>query len=327
MKVDELGEISLIRHIASLLKGAVPNSSLLLGPGDDAAAWRSSYPVTIATTDALIQGVHFLPSTLSWRDLGWKALAINLSDVASMGGEPLYALVSLDLPPATEVEAVLDFYRGFLELAGKFGVSVAGGNLSQAGKVSVHVTVVGGLSSEAMLTRSGARPGDLVAVTGYLGAAAAGLRLLRAKKEGPETLLQAHRRPQPRVQEGQRLLALGLRVAMDISDGLLSDLGQMCLASGVAARVWKGRVPIHPAARLAFPRRCLAMALGGGEDYELLFAGPRERVEVAQKALDIPIAVIGQMEAGEPGRVTLVDERGRELPMPDVGWDHFGRGR
>jgi len=322
-----LGEISLIKRIVSLLPEAGTRQDLLLGPGDDAAAWRSPYPITLATTDALIQGVHFLPSTTSWRDLGWKALAINLSDIAAMGGAPTYALVSLDLPPDTEVEAVVDFYRGLLELAARFEVAIAGGNLTRADKVSIHITLMGGLPSETMLRRSAGRPGDAIAVTGHLGASAAGLRLTKAKKEGPaaEALLQAHRRPWPRVEEGKTLLSLGIKAAMDISDGLLSDLGQMCLASKVTARIWADRIPVHPNVREVFTRQALRLALAGGEDYELLFAGPPGRVEQARKSSPVPITVIGELEDGEAGRVVILDRWGQELPAMERGWDHFRR--
>ena len=327
MRVAELGEIPLIKRIVSLLPEIGQGQDLLLGPGDDTAAWRSPYPITLSTTDALIQGVHFLSSTISWRDLGWKALAVNLSDIAAMGGTPTYALVSLDLPPDTEVESVVDFYRGFLDLAARFEVTIAGGNVSRADRVSVHITLMGGLPSESMLRRSAAKPGDAIAVTGHLGASAAGLRLIKAKKEGPaaEALLQAHRRPWPRVQEGKSLLQLGIKAAMDISDGLLSDLGQLCLASKLTARIWADRIPIHPNVREVFTRQALRLALAGGEDYELLFSCPPGLVEQARKSLPVPLTVIGELEDGEAGKVVILDRWGQELPAVERGWDHFRR--
>lgn len=327
MKVSELGEFPLIQRIARVVAESGPCASdLLVGIGDDAAAWRSVSPVTLATTDSLIQGVHFDLATVPWRDLGWKALAANLSDIAAMGGRPRYVLVSLGLPPDTEVEAVMDFYRGLMELAREFGVAVAGGNLSRASEVSIHLSLLGEALEEGMLLRSSARPGDTVAVTGYLGGAAAGLKALTEGSPLEEALRLAHLRPRPRVAEGQALVRCGIRAAIDISDGLLQDLSQMGLASGTAARVWFSQVPVHPLARQALPTECLELALSGGEDYELLFTGPQEQVEAARRALSLPVTAIGRMEVGKAGRVTLVDGEGREVAAGGRGWDHFSPG-
>ena len=178
MKVWELGEFALIELIAGIV-GKPSSNDIVLGIGDDASAWRTEASIQIGTTDILIQDVHFTLKTVTWRDLGWKALAINISDIAAMGGKPSYALVSLGLPPETEVDSVAELYRGLMEIAAKYDVDICGGNISSAPVAIINLSVLG-KASENILTRSAALPGDQIAVSGYLGQAAAGLKMLKS---------------------------------------------------------------------------------------------------------------------------------------------------
>ena len=183
MKVSELGEFGLIDLLAKMISSSQnnqlpPHQKLIIGIGDDAAAWHGDTSIQLATVDSLIQDVHFSLSTTTWKELGWKSLAVNLSDIAAMGGVPTYALVALALPGDTEVEDVTALYEGMLELANQSQVAIVGGNTCQAPEVSITITVLGSSRSKNILRRSTARPGDNIAVTGYLGSAAAGLEML-----------------------------------------------------------------------------------------------------------------------------------------------------
>jgi len=331
MKVSELGEFGLIELVAGLVgRGLTPETArhgLMVGIGDDAAAWRTSSAIQLATTDTMIQGVHFTLDTATWRELGWKALAVNLSDIAAMGGSPKWALVTVGLPGDTEVDSVVELYRGMLDVASPSGAAIIGGDTVSSPLVVVSLTVMGEAVGDALLTRSSARPGDEVAVTGTLGAAAAGLAMLKRHLSfDPQTtafLRAAHLRPQPRLAEGRLLVEHGVRAAIDISDGLIADLGHICQESRVAACLHADKVPIHPLTRAAFPTEALELALSGGEDYELLFTtSPRLMAQVAER-LSIPVAVIGEIVEGEPGKVTLLDSEGREMAWGRGGWDHF----
>lgn len=325
MKVGDLGEFALIEFIADIV-GKPSGRDLILGIGDDASIWCTEQATQLGTTDTLVQNVHFTLDTATWRDLGWKALAINISDIAAMGGEPCYALVSLALPSVTDVESIVEFYRGMVELARKFDVDICGGNISSAPVVVINVSVIG-KASDIILRRSAALPGDQIAVTGYLGQAAAGRKMLQSRlKFDSETtafLRAAHLRPYPRVAEGQILVQHGVKAAIDISDGLLSDLSHICKASRVEARVQLDGLPIHPMVKAAFEKESVGLALSGGEDYELLFTAKREIAEQIKGLMLTPVTVIGEIIRGEPGQVTLYNERGRPVEWGKRGWEHF----
>jgi thiamine-monophosphate kinase len=325
MKVWDLGEFGLIDLITEIV-GKPSGDGVILGIGDDASVWRSGAADQIGTTDVLVQDVHFTLKTTTWCDLGWKALAINISDIAAMGGEPGYVLVSLGLPPETEVDDVAEFYRGLMEAASVFGVDVCGGNVSRAPVVFISLSVVGEAAG-GILMRSEAQPGDRIAVTGYLGQAAAGLRMLLAglefDAETAAALKKAHQRPYPRVAEGQVLVRNGVKAAIDISDGLMGDLAHICKASRVGARVWADTIPIHPPVKAAFKEESLALAISGGEDYELLFTASGEVMDRVRGLIQIPVTVIGEVVSDHLGQVILLDERGEPLAWEQPGWDHF----
>ena len=324
MKVSELGEFGLIDLLAKMVGGG-QDERLLIGIGDDAAAWQGDASIQLATIDSFIQDVHFPSGIASWQELGWKALAVNLSDIAAMGGMPRYALVSLALPEDTEVDDVTTLYTGMLDLAQQYGVAIIGGDIVSAPLVAITITILGSNQKKQLLTRSAAEPGELVAVTGELGAAAAGLEML---SKGPQLDLEAATRlrnaflhPYPRIAEGQLLLEQGVKTAIDISDGLISDLNQICKASQVGARVEIDRVPIEPTVRAQFSDKSLELALSGGEDYELLFAAGAEVIDRVKRAASCPITVIGEIVAGKG--VTLVDRQGNPSNLGKAGWEHF----
>jgi len=332
MKLSELGEfglIDLIYDIIDKFKNSEQDSykQLLVGIGDDAAAWQGDNHIQLATTDSLVQDVHFDLGTITWEELGWKALAVNISDIAAMGGIPQYALISLAAPGELEVENVSKFCNGVACLAAEFGVVIAGGNLAAAPSLVITITVLGYSKSESMLKRSTSVPGNQIAVTGYLGLSAAGLKMLREKidldAETADVLKRGHLQPVPRVGEGQVLVEQGVKTAIDISDGLIGDLDHICAASKVNARVRIEQVPVHPLVKANFPDY-LHLALYGGEDYELLFTADKNVVERLKQTLSCPVTVIGDIvEEIMPNRVTLLDSRENIIPCEKGGWVHF----
>ena len=234
----------------------------------------------------MVEGVHFTRGTTPWRDVGWKAMAANLSDVAAMGGAPVSAMVTLGLPHSLDAAAVDDLYAGMIAACIRYRALIIGGDVVSAGEVFVTVAMAGICDAEP-LRRSAARPGDAIAVSGPLGASAGGLHLMRAglsgAGDGAEGLVRAHRRPEPQIEAGQRILHSGIRCGMDVSDGLLLDLRRLAKASGIGARLEAARVPVAPGLEtLPDP---LSFAIGGGEDYQLLFAGPPQVVEHALEAI------------------------------------------
>jgi thiamine-monophosphate kinase len=325
MKVSELGEFGLIDLLAKVVGGG-QDKRLLIGIGDDAAAWQGDGSIQLATVDSFIQDVHFPSGLASWSELGWKALAVNLSDIAAMGGLPRYALVSLALPANTAVDDVTALYTGMLELANQFGVTIVGGDISSAPLVVVTIAVFGSGQKKRLLTRSSAKPGELVAVTGALGAAAAGLEMLtKGLKFDPQATAgfrNAFLCPVPRIAEGQLLLKQGVKTAIDLSDWLVSELNHVCKASQVGARIEIERVPVEPGVKACFGEEAFEMALGGGEDYELLFTGRAEVINKVKRKAACPITVVGEILAGDKG-VTLVDSQGEPVNLVSRGWEHF----
>jgi thiamine-monophosphate kinase len=334
MKVSELGEFGLIDLLAKMIADAQSHQSALhqpvVGIGDDAAAWHSDAETQLATVDSLIQDIHFSLSTISWKELGWKSLAVNLSDIAAMGGVPEHALVSLALPEDTEVEDVAALYEGMIELAQRFQVAVGGGDTCKSPVVVIAITVLGSCRGENILRRSAARPGDNIAVTGHLGSAAAGLEMLTNKlKFSPQVtsyFREAFCRPQPRLAEGQLLVEQGVTTAIDISDGLVSDLRHICQASHVSARVEVECLPIQSMVRDSFGERALELALAGGEDYELLFTGTEKVISRVKAEAPCPVTVIGEITAGRPGEINLFDSNGNPVNLFEAGWEHFKTG-
>lgn len=335
MKLKDLGEFEAIKLLTETVTrerrkrdDASPHGfRLLVDAGDDTAAWRSGGGTELHTTDTVVEGVHFTRDTTPWHDLGWKIIAANVSDIASMGGLPLYALITLGLPPDTEMDDLKALYRGMMEAGNEYGMAIVGGDMVRSPVVFVTVGLTGSCDGDPML-RSTARPGELVAVTGYLGSSAGGLEIMLNRlpvEEGAAEYLKAsHRRPDACVPQGRALSHHGVRTAMDISDGLVSDLSKLCQASGVGATLRAQNIPVHPALRKAFPQRYMEIALAGGEDYQLLFTAPGELMHQLIPLLPPTATIIGEIVEGEVGEVTVVDSRtGECLNIPDGGWDHF----
>ncbi|MBJ6799527.1 thiamine-phosphate kinase [Geomonas propionica] len=324
MKLAELGEFGLIDRIKA---NVAASPSVLLGIGDDAAA-LSPTPgqVTLITSDMLLEGVHFDLSFCDPRTLGRKSLSVNLSDVAAMGARPRHFLLGVALPKEIPLEFMDGFMAGMLEQAQRYGATLVGGDTcASKGGLAISVTALGEQRPELVLKRSGAKPGDLICVTGTVGDAAAGLKQLFAGvREG--FLVSRQLDPTPRVEAGVALAEAGVVTAMiDVSDGVLQDLGHICEMSGVGARLELARLPLSDAYRAGCGDDLFALALSGGEDYELLFcipAGKEAEVAALCAKVDLPVSVIGEITAGTGMKLTAPD--GSSYTPPRRGFDHFG---
>ena len=330
------GERALIDHIRSRLPAPPP--SLFVGPGDDAAVIvpaRGAFQVL--TTDAVVEGIHFDRRFSSLADIGYKALAVNVSDIVAMGAAPEYALLSLILPDGITLQDLDQLLDGLLEMAASSRTAIAGGNISRSpGPLIVDLTVTGSVRPRRILRRGGGRAGDALYVTGSIGAAAAGLAWLRQEASGVARIesgdlmaacVRRHQRPEPRVRVG---MLLGRNQAasacMDLSDGLADAVRQIADASGTGAIIDAATLPIDPAAAGWFERQGLdpvESAVAGGDDYELLFAVPRKFLgrfrSVQSEARGLPLTRIGELTAATD---LLLTRDGQTGPLP-AGFTHF----
>jgi thiamine-monophosphate kinase len=325
MKLADIGEFALIQKLKEIAERTNPPAALVMGIGDDAAAWKSEPGLTLASTDCLVEGVHFTMETTNWYDLGWKSLAVNLSDIAAMGGRARYALVTLGLPRTVEVEGIMQLYSGMAELGKKHGVSIVGGDTSAASCIFINLSIIGN-SSEKIMTRTSARPGDKVAISGYLGVAAAGWKLLQQDhlQNQDSPLIRAFLKPQPRLDTGELLLAEGVKTAIDISDGLIADLAHVCRQSKVSATIQTSQLLLHSEATKLFGKHtALEMALTGGEDYELLFCAEEPVINRVKARSNVSISIIGEITDDKRGNVNLVNEDGSAMILNAAGWQHF----
>jgi thiamine-monophosphate kinase len=315
-----VAEFDLIRRIRE--RCTLVRDDVLLGIGDDAALLAvPAGQVLAVSTDTLVAGMHF-PADTDAFDVGWKSLAVNLSDLAAMGAEPAWATLALTLPQA-DADWVTQFAAGLAALAQPHRVALVGGDTTQ-GPLSITLTIHGFVPPGVALVRSGARAGDGVYVTGTLGDAAAGLRLSSARQATPVPLTARLHRPTPRIAQG--LLLRGRATAcIDVSDGLVADLGHICAASGVGAQIDADALPASPQLIAAFgtdERRALQLA--GGDDYELCFTAPDAlALQLLRDLADSGCAAtrIGRVVAG--AGVQVRDAHANALPLPHAGWEHF----
>ena len=340
------GEFELIRRIRASLPE--PDPAVLLGVGDDAAAVEPGTGMTtLLTTDTFVEGVDFDLGFSTWRQIGWKSMAANFSDIAAMGGVPRFALTTLCLPAHRTAEEVEALYKGFLDLARHTGlsVSIVGGDLSSTdGPTVVSITLTGEAERDHVTARGGARAGDILCVTGHLGASATGLRLLQAERAQSEPrahsaakrpanrfedTLARHRTPLPRVREGGLMSRSGrVRAMIDVSDGLSSDVLHLCRAGGLGVKVDGNSLPIADETRRAMEELGLdpvRTALESGEEFELLCAVDPDRVEdlaaeLAERA-GTSLTPVGEIVPGSRG-YTLTGDGGIRALSPE-GYEHF----
>ena len=330
MNLSSLGEFGLI---ARLHKKLTRRGGVRVGIGDDAALLEAlSSPVV--TCDALLEGVHFRLDWTTARALGWKAMAVNVSDIAAMGGLPVAAFVSLALPSHCDVEFVEELYAGMESAAAEYNFTIAGGDtVKSPGALMISVTIIG--NAPRPVLRSGALPGDVLLTTGTLGDSAAGLQLLlhpqqQISEEYHEFLLARHHNPTPRLCEMQAALKIenAVHAALDLSDGLAGDAAHIARQSNVMLEIETAFLPISPACRaMAQAANCdvLDFALAGGEDYELLFCVAPEKADqvitAVQDATGTPVARIGRCVAREDAPVILLKNGVRQVAP--AAFTHF----
>jgi len=327
MKLSRLGEFGLIDRIR---RRTPIGRGVRIGIGDDAAWVENSSGSSLVTADLLIEGVHFNLHWTSLFDLGYKALAVNLSDIAAMGGVPAYVILSLGIPANFDSEQIEAFYRGFNALAMKCGVALVGGDTNVAKALIVSVCVIGHAPYRP-IRRNSAKVGDDIYITGTVGDSALGLYMLQRRMPGLKRpplakLLARHHRPTPRLDAGAELAKNRLATAMiDVSDGLMRDLEHICRASGTGATIWAERLPLSRAYQTLADKVGTGYALSGGEDYELLFcARPRHRGRIHDLAqrLHLPMTRIGVCARSADGLV-VINAVGKPVSVRLKGHDHF----
>jgi thiamine-monophosphate kinase len=335
LKFSEIGEFGFIDSIKGQCD--IPVKGVIKGIGDDCSVLSSrSGRVLLFTTDMLVQDIHFMISKIPFYQLGRKAVAVNMSDIAAMGGRPLVCLISLAIPVETEVEAIQELYRGMRDICEKHGLAIGGGDtVASPDKLVINISVIGDARKNKVLYRSGASPGDKIYVTGYVGDSIAGLKILTNEITPPEGMgsyfIKAHNEPIPLVETGRNIAASGLASAMiDLSDGLLSDLRHICEESRVGALVFAEKIPLSPELKLLAGSAVfnpLDLALTGGEDYQLLFTVPAENeqgIEKLFKEHDLtPPHHIGKIGQGPGIRMKKADGSIEELQPK--GFNHFNR--
>ena len=289
---------------------------------DDTAIISNSVGMQILTSDMLIEDIHFSKQIASFEDIGWKAIARNLSDVAAMGAIPSYFLISLGITKKMNINQVIQIYKGMRILAKKYKVNLIGGDSSISSKLFISITMNGILNALPLL-RTKARVNDLICVTGNLGGSAAGLLTLKKDYSVKNSLTKIHLRPNPRIIEANKLAKIGVHSAIDISDGLLIDLQKLVIASNVSAEIDLNSIPINNLVKKLFPKTSLDLALTGGEDYELIFTCPPNLINTVDKILASKFSIIGKIRQKNKTPIRILQNGVDAKNIKIQGWDPF----
>jgi thiamine-monophosphate kinase len=333
LKFNEIGEFGFIE---SIKKECITTlKDIIKGIGDDCAVFGPySGRVLLFTTDMLVEDIHFLKAKITPYQLGWKTIAVNLSDIAAMGGRPLFLLISLAIPAEMNIELIQDFYKGMKDICEHYEVNILGGDtVASPDKLVISVSLIGDAKENEVLYRSGARPGDSIYVTGNIGDSSAGLKILKNEISPPKSIashfIKLHNEPKPLIKTGRIIAASRLASAMiDLSDGLLSDLGHICKESGVGAMLFKKKIPISSELKLLASRvkfNPIDLAFSGGEDYLLLLTVPKAKIkdfEILYKNKgSSPLYLIGEIR--EEKGVRMVNDDGSIEEISIRGFNHF----
>jgi thiamine-monophosphate kinase len=331
MKLKDLGEFGFIDRIK--IDALIRKYPGLMGIGDDCALFKVSSGMSILlTTDMLVERVHFLRNVMSPYQIGYKSLAVNLSDIAASGGIPKEAFVSIAVPEDVSVEDLMEIYRGMKELASGFDVNITGGDTTGSLKdLIINIAITGEVEDALVLFRSGAKENDLICVTGYLGDSGAGLDIIlhriQERDNYPE-LVNQHFMPMPHVEQGRIIAQSRLASAMmDISDGLASDIRHICNASGLGAVIYENQLPVSDSFKKyvsKFKKDYLKTAIGIGEDYDLLLTVPPDNLDLLKKALNDQghkLYSVGEMTGQR--EIMITRKEGNKEVLQIGGWDHF----
>jgi thiamine-monophosphate kinase len=333
LKFDEIGEFGFIESIKE--ECAATYKNVIKGIGDDCAVFGpSSGRVLLFTTDMLVEDIHFLKAKMTPYQLGWKSIAVNLSDIAAMGGRPLVLLISLAIPPETDVELIQDFYKGMKAICEQYEVAITGGDTSASpDKLVINISLIGDAKEKEVLYRSGAGSGDSIYLTGNVGDSFAGLKILKKEISSPKSIenhfITIHNEPKPLIETGMTIAASGLATAMiDVSDGLVSDLGHICKESGVGAMLFRNKIPLSSELKLLASHEKfnpLKLSLSGGEDYQLLITVPNGNIKdfeiVGKNKGLLPLYPIGKIVEGKG--ITMVNDDGSLKEIDIKGFNHF----
>ncbi len=328
MNLAQLGEFGFIERIRQAVRETA-ESGVRIGIGDDCAVLElPPGELLLTSTDLLIEEVHFRSEWSDWRSLGEKSVAVNVSDIAAMGGRPRHLYLGLAIPSDRPLADLDRFLEGFLAAADEYGALLVGGDTcGSPGPLMIAVTVEGATPADQVIYRSGARPGDGIYVSGVLGDSALALRCLRDGLPPEPELAERHHRPRARVALGRALAELALPSAMiDVSDGLLADLGHLLRASAAGAQLESPRIPLSKSFRkaLAADPALMELAMSGGEDYELLFTVSEEnQSRLTALSGGVPVTRIGTVTTADRG-LRLLGPTGRERPVDARGFNHFG---
>ncbi|MEK6598970.1 MAG: thiamine-phosphate kinase [Deltaproteobacteria bacterium] len=334
MQIKELGELGLVKKLTEQFAPGHPR--VVKGIGDDASVTiQDDSQYLLCTTDTLVEDIHFSLQYTPYYNLGRKAVSISLSDIAAMGGTPMFLFTSIILPPATPIDFINLLYKGIKEKALEFDVALIGGNTSASSdKIIINTTILGEVPKDQVIFRKGASVGNGIYITGRLGDSSLGLKMWKKKDKKTVTdpflkdAMLAHIDPSPRVKEGRAIAKKKLATSMiDVSDGLISDLRHIAEESRVGAQIWLKKLPLSTGLKkwLSDHPQDIALALSGGEDYELLFTAPKgnaPQIDALSSELDIPITQIGEIVPEGCG-ITVLDEKGDIFHLATEGFEHF----
>jgi thiamine-monophosphate kinase len=343
--IGQIGEFGLIERIKKIVEINVNDSTvqddLVMGIADDSAVYRpSSSKLQLFTTDTMVEGIHFDLTFTSFAHLGWKAIVSNISDVAAMCGLPRYALVSISMPQKISVEMIEEFYKGAVSACKKYSCLIVGGDTTAiAGNMVVSISMIGEVEPEKVIYRNTAKTGDLICVTGHLGGAHAGLKVLLREKnryleksekflpslEPYKPAIEKYLYPKPRL-DISKIISDGIRVnaMIDISDGLASEVHHICNNSDMGAEIWEHNIPVHTSSQKIageFSENVINYALHGGEEYELLFTLADKEFEKLEN-FTADVTILGRIVDKSKG-INIVRENGEKELLQFEGWDHF----
>ncbi|MDI6786532.1 MAG: thiamine-phosphate kinase [bacterium] len=327
IKLKDIGEINLIKHLQNTIHYTHP--SIIVGIGDDAAVIKNSFnKYLVATTDTLVENVHFNLKTFNPYQVGWKSAASNLSDIAAMGAQPKYLLVSMGIPENLTLSFWDEIYRGIRELSSNYEACIIGGNTVRSTKLFINITLLGEVEKDNYIKRKGATIGEKLIVTGYLGDSWAGFNILEnsinINKKAKEFLINKHLLPQPRINEGLIISKNKIASCMiDISDGLSNELYRLKEENKIGFKVFEEKIPCSPALKIFSQKKNINLteiALSGGEDYELLFTCKENKLKILQDA-KIDFFVIG--ETISENEVIILNKKGDSRIIKKSGYEHF----